>query len=223
MNLNYITTQIVLAIFVTGVVTFFLVNIWQLSTREVSSEGFGGVARGSGIPDCLRSSQEASALYELFASHQSTTEEGPDDLREFTLLLSKTCCLKKDLMSPSGMIEATRYQPYSTAHDIEPIAETTARCLAKTIPLRDLDISLDKWNNRGKEIIRRLCTSYKLSNTDLEKANKLYKTHMDDISDIAKSRCLKGDVEIAGVKGPRDVSPYTPPELSELRVYKGYY
>ena len=222
MNLNYLLTQTILAIFVTGVVAYFLYNLLHLSNNE-TSEGFGGVARGSGVPDCLRDSQEASSLYEIFASQQSTTEEGPDDLREFTQILSKTCCLKKDLMNPSGFVEATRYQPYSTAHDIEQVAETTARCLSKTIPVRDLDIILDKWNTRGKQIIRRLCTSYKLSDNDMNKANKLFKTHMTDINDIAKSKCLKGDVEIAGTKGPRDVSPYTPPGLSELRVYKGYY
>jgi hypothetical protein len=126
-------------------------------------------------------------------------------------------------MSPSGIVEATRYQPYSTAHDVEPVAETAARCMAKTIPPRDLDITLDKWNRRGKELVRRLCTGYNLSDSEVKKATHLFNVVIEDISDIAKSQCLKGEVQIAGTAGPRDVSPYEPPELNELREYKGYY
>jgi len=225
MNLNETLTQFLLAILVTGVAVYFLMTVWHLSKAEsqADAEGFVGPAKGAGVPDCLRESQEASDLYTMFSSKNNTTEEGPDDLRELALILSKMACLKKDVMSPSGIVEATRYQPYSTAHDIEPVAETAARCLAKTIPPRDLDIILDKWERRSKELVRRLCSSFKISDSDLKKTNMLLKNLIIDISDITKSQCLKGDVEIAGKKGPREVDPYTPPELSELREYKGYY
>jgi hypothetical protein len=223
MKLNHTMTQLFIALLVSGVAIFFLVTIWKLSKNTVStSEGFAGPARGAGVPDCLRDSQNASDLVQLFSAI-SSTEDGPDDLRELTLILSKLSCFKKDLMSPSGIVEATRYQPYSTAHDVESVAETTARCLAKTIPPRDLDIILDKWNRRGKELIKKLCTSFNLSDSQLKKADSLFKACILDVSDVAESMCLKGEVEIAGTKGPRDVSPYEPPELSELRKYSGYY
>jgi hypothetical protein len=225
MNLNVTVTQFLLATLVTGIAVYFLMTVWHLSKTEfeAGSEGFAGPARGAGVPDCLRHSQEASDLYTLFSSKDNTTEEGPDDLRELALILSKMSCLKKDVMSPSGIVEATRYQPYSTAHDVEAVAETAARCLAKTIPPRDLDIILDKWNRRTKELVRRLCSSYKISNSDLNKADMLLKALITDITDVTQAQCLKGDVEIAGKKGPREVNPYEPPELSELREYKGYY
>ena len=57
----------------------------------------------------------------------------------------------------------------------------------------------------------------------VKEATSKFKAHMDDIMDIAKSKCLKGSVEIAGTPGPRDVNPYSPPQLEELREYKGYY
>lgn len=214
-------SKIVFALFVTGLVLYFFVMVWKL-TQNTSAEGFAGPAK-VGIPDCLQESSDSARVYEIVSSKPQTTEEGPDDLREFTLILSKTSCLKKDLLSQSGFVEATRYQVYSTAHDVEPVAETTARCLAKTIPLRDLEISLDKWNTRGKMLLKRLCTSIKLSDKEIKEANRLFKKHMDDVSDVAKSMCLKGDVEIAGTSGPHDVSAYVPPNLNELREYKGYY
>ena len=223
MALNQYITHFLLAVFVTIVVVYFLIHIVRISKIETLSEGFSGPARGGGIPDCFADSKEASDLYTFFSSKEGTTEEGPDDFRELTLLLSKTNCLKKDLMSPSGIVEATRYQAFSTAHDIEPVAETAARCMAKTIPPRDLDIVLEKWTKRGKELVRRLCTNYKLSDSEVTKASNLLNTVMLDISNIAKSQCLKGEVQIAGTVGPRDASPYEPPELSELKEYKGYY
>ena len=223
MGINKYVTQFLLAFLVTGVAVYFLTSVWRISKQEAQMEGFAGPARGGGVPDCLTNSQEASELYQLFSSKNSTTEEGPDDFRELTLILSKTNCLKKDLLSPSGIVEATRYQPYSTAHDIEPVAETSARCMAKTIPQRDLDIILDKWNSRGKELVRRLCTNYNLNDSELKKADFLFNSVITDISDIAKAQCLKGEVEIAGTKGPREVGPYEPPGLSELKSYDGYY
>lgn len=209
--------QFLLAALVAAVAAYFLYTTWKIT----SSEGFGGPAKGAGTPDCLRASKDAASIYGVFSSKANTTEEGPDDLRELTHLLSKTSCLKKDLLSPSGVVEATRYQAYSTAHDIEPVAETTARCLAKTIPQRDLDIILDKWSGRGKELIRKLCTSFNINDNELKNVDKAFKDHMEDIRDIANSQCIKGEVKV--MKGARDVSPYEPPELSELREYKGYY
>lgn len=217
MNIKNTITQVFLAAVVTGVALYFLYHTWKLS----SAEGFGGAARGTGLPDCLRTSKDASEIYSIFSEKVSSTEEGPDDLRELTHLLSKISCLKKDLLSPSGIVEATRYQPYSTAHDIEPVAETTARCLAKTIPQRDLDIIIEKWSTRGKQLIRKLCTNFKITDADLKKVDKDFAAVIVDITDIAGAQCIVGEVKV--MKGARDVAPYEPPELSELRAYKGYY
>lgn len=222
MNRNI--TAIILAILVTAFTFYFFVTVWKLSegsTPISELEGFAGPAK-VGVPDCLQESANASRVYELL-SRKQTTEEGPDNLRELTLLLSKTSCFKKDLLSQSGFVEATRYQDYSTAHDVEPVAETTARCLAKTIPERDLDISLDKWSTRGNVLIRKLCTSVQLSDSEIKETTSKFKIHMDDIIDISKGKCLKGPVEIAGTAGPREVTGYSPPKLQELREYKGYY
>jgi hypothetical protein len=101
--------------------------------RDRKAEGFGGVANGAGSPSCLRSSSEGAKLVNMFKDKNPLFEEGPDALRELTVLVGKLSCFKKDLVSPSYIVNATRMQPYSTSHDIEPIAETTARCFAKTI------------------------------------------------------------------------------------------
>jgi hypothetical protein len=192
------------------------------SAKDVK-EGFGGAARlAPGAPDCSRTSAEGAALIAMF-TRPSSTGEGNDDLRELTTLVGKLSCFKKDLVSPSHIVDATRRQEFVTAHDIEPIAETTGRCFAKTISPRDLQLSFDKWLMRGEELIARCCTSFGLSSKDYDKAQSLFQTLTRDVADIARGSCLAGEPSIAGKPGPRDPHPYTDPSLEELGEYKGYY
>jgi hypothetical protein len=114
-------------------------------------------------------------------------------------------------------------QPYSTTHDIEPIAETTARCFAKTVSPRDLSISLDKWNSRGELLVKKLCTSYSLTPDEVNTAQALFRSLIRDVSDIARSSCLQGEPMIAGAPGPRDAHPYEKPNAVEFGSYTGYY
>ena len=188
-------------------------------------EGFAGPARGAGMPDCIRSSKDAAALYEMLITKVSSTEEGPDDLRELQLILSKIACFKRDLTGAAGVVAATRTQPFSTAHDLEPVAETTARCFAKTIPQRDLALSLDKWGSRGTFLLKRLCTSFNFTDHEDDEAMGLFGRAMADITDIAMSRCCNsaGEAVIAGVAQPRMVAGYEAPGLNEMRAYEGYY
>ncbi len=187
-------------------------------------EGFyGGVAVGAGVPDCLRTSSEGARLHALFASRVSGFEEGPADLKELTLLLSQLSCFKKDLMGVAKQVEATRYQPFDTQLDMEPIAETTARCFAKTIPPRDLDLAFEKWSKRGIFLITRLCTAANLSDAEHTEAEKLFRAFIADIQDVAVTNCLSGTPTIQAQPqlNPRDATAYDPG--SSGREYFGYY
>jgi hypothetical protein len=194
-----------------------------LGGRFKPKEGFGGAAHGTGSPDCLRSSSEGAALIALFRDLKSTVEEGPDDLRELTQLIGKLSCFKKDLVSPSYIVDATRRLTYATSHDIEPVAETTGRCFAKTISPRDLGLSFDKWASRGELLVKRLCTSYRLTAKEVEKAQSLLRAIVRDVSDIARGACLQGEPMIAGQPGPRDPHPIESNDYAVLGVYTGYY
>ena len=200
-------------------------NMTQPQTEdEKKKEGFyGGVAIGAGIPDCLRTSVEGARLHALFASKPAAFEEGPADFKELTLLLSQLSCFKKDLMGVGKQVEATRYQPFATQLDMEPIAETTARCFAKTIPPRDLELAFDKWSKRGIFLITRLCTAASLTEAEVTEAERLFKTFIADIKDVATDACLTGTPTIlAEPQGnPRDAKAFDPG--SSGREYFGYY
>ena len=183
-----------------------------------ATEGFfGGAARGTGTPDCLHASSEAGALMATFR------DDGRDSYRELNKLMGKLSCFKKDLLSPSFMVDATRGQEFVTMHDIEPVAETTGRCFAKTISPRDLELALDKWAQRGELLVKRLCASQKVAPQKADKAEELFRVVIRDVRDVARSSCLSGEPTIAGKPGPRDPHPYEMPALKDLGTYGGFY
>ena len=215
---------IFLAAIVAVVGVTIVTYVWTTAgTRPM--EGFAGPAVGAGEPDCMRTLSDAAALYHMLSNKKSTTEDGPEDLRELKLLLSKLSCFKRDLMGAASVVEATRYQPFSTAHDIEPIAETTARCFAATIPQRDLQIAFDKWGTRGTFLIKRLCTDEKLSEPEEKEAIRLFGAAVQDVAQVAMGRCCNAN---DGIIGGQPVGVRTPPgyetaNLLNLGPYKGYY
>jgi len=182
-----------------------------------SREGFfGGVARGAGHPDCLRNLNEGPELLGLVQSAAGTA-----DYSELQLILSKLGCLKQDIMSPSGIVEATRYQPYETAHDREPIAEVAATCLNRTISKRDLEIIFVTFKDRAKVLLRRLCTIANISEAQTAKADKLLLAAWKDVYEIASGRCIATPGELEAQA--HDAQPFEPPAIQELREYNGYY
>ena len=88
---------------------------------------------------------------------------------------------------------------------------------------RDLNLSFDKWSTRGEILIKKLCTSYRLSTPNVEKAEELFRFLLRDVRDIARGACLDGKPQIAGKPGPRDAHPYDPPMSLSVGEYKGYY
>lgn len=127
-------------------------------------------------------------------------------------------------MSPSGIVEATRYPDYATTSDIEPVQETTARCLAKTIPPRDLDLTFDKWNKRGTELLLHLCTATNLTEEEVKKAETTFTKLWRDVYDVAQSQCLNSQATsiIAGQNQPRDPAPFSPLALMDDGPFKGF-
>jgi len=183
---------------------------------------FGGVSKGAGVPDCLRSSSEGARLLGLFeGSEDSCVANG--DLAELTELVGKLLCFKKDLVSPSYTVNATRLQRYVTSHDVEPIAETTGRCFAKTLGPRDLGLAFDKWTSRGEFLIQKLCTAAKLAPKEVDTAQELFRFVIRDVRDIANGTCLEGEPKIAGKPGPRDAHPFESSAYDVIGTYDGYY
>ena len=215
-------SYVLIALFITA----FAIAVWMSLSPKCgkSNEGFAGPALGAGMPDCMSTSSDCAELYALLNSKKVLLEEGTEDLREMNLILSKISCLKRDLLSTAKLVSATRYQPYSTAHDLQPVAEIASQCFSKTIPQRDLALSLDKWGSRSTFLIKRLCTSENLSEDEEKTALTLLGDAMADLNDIAKTECCNGgDATIAGEPVVRMVGGFIPDKTQGLKEYKGYY
>lgn len=201
-------------------------NFEDASGNKGKAEGFyGGAAVGTGQPFCAESSAEAAQLFALFDGRLKApgVDSGSDDFREFTQLLGKLACLKKDLMSPSGIVEATRYPDYATTSDLEPVQDTAARCFAKTIPQRDLDLAFDKWNKRATELLLHLCTAANLTEKEVKQAEETFAKLWRDVYDVAQSQCLNTQATaiIAGQQQPRDPVPHND-GAEDAGPYKGF-
>jgi len=217
--------NLVLAAILVGLVVYFM--FFTPKYKRVDEGFFGGVARGSGHPDCLRTLPEGSEILDTLLSRVEANpgvSEGSADYRELQLILSKLGCLKKDLMSPSGIPEATRYQAFETSHDRINVAEVTAMCLNKSIPSRDLDIVFATWRDRGKVLLRKLCTEAQLNQEGLNRVEDLFHKAWSDVYDIAKSQCLKTDFSKQnGGQTLGDVGAFEPEDLKDLRSYTNKY
>ncbi len=183
---------------------------------------FGAVARGAGAPDCNRvlpdAAKVADALY-----------DETDDARELYALVSKLACFKKDLIGTARQIEATRYQTFNTAHDLQPITETISMCFSKNIPKRDLTMIMDKYRARGIILIDRLGASQNLPVSTIKSYESAFMTSMTDVASLAEQGCL-GQHENALSGGPAvslmnvgRVEGVTTEDVSTLRPYDGYY
>lgn len=184
--------------------------------KRVDEGFFGGVSRGSGHPDSSRVLPESAALLEIVSAAEKT-----DDYRELELILSKLAALKKDLLSPSKTVDATKFQAFETAHDRVATAELCGMCFAHNIPARDLDIIFATWRNRGNVLLRKLCTLANLKEAGAVKAEQLFTACWEDVYAIAKGQCLK-TIQNGGSTG-RDVSGYEPEHLKDLRSYDYKY
>lgn len=215
---DWIITILFIAIIVGLIVR---TTVFTPSFYDMNEGFYGGVARGAGIPDCLRTLPEASELLSMLSSRVSGyPSEGTADYREFVLILSKLACLKKDLLSPSGIVEATRHQAYETSHDRVAVAELCGMCLNQTVGARDLDISFSTWRDRAKILMLKLCTEANLSESDVVKVEKLFTSIYDGVYHLSTSKCLKTDVN---KQNSGDVSGYLPENLVNRREYEYKY
>jgi hypothetical protein len=226
--MNFPIISIINMILFAVVVGFVVYFVYNKPKYNASKEGFfGGVARGSGHPDCLRTLPEGSEILDVLLSRvqaNSQISEGSADYREFQLILSKLGCLKKDLMSPSGIVEATRYQAFETAHDRINVAEVCAMCISKTIPSRDLDIIFATWRDRGRVLLRKLCTEAQLNEEQVVRLEGLFNKAWNDVYEISKAKCLKTDFSKQnGGQVLGDVGAYEPEDLKDLRAYTNKY
>ena len=194
----------------------------KMDSKKVRKEGFQGPSKGVSDIQCGQESSYAVNLSALFASKESTTEEGEADLDEFKQILSKLCCLKHDLMSTNQVVQSTLSLKFNTSHDRENPADTTGRCFTKSLPSRDLDIIFTTWRERGLALLDKLCTSYDLNDEEAKGAKNDLLSLWSDTYDVGRTVCAPDNKDTKNAS-PRDVRGVMPEKVQTLGTYTGYY
>jgi len=218
-SLFYVILAVLFAVLAGGVA--YNVMKRQKTLPSGTWEGFQGPARGVSDIPCGQESADAIAISDLFATKESTTSDGPEDLNELKIILSKLCCRKHDLVSPNQVIVSTMNLKYNNSHDRETPSDTVARCFTKSVPIRDLDISFGTWKDRGLLLLNKLCTSYNLSDAESENTKKFFHACWRDTFSVAKELCVVPESKASS--NPRDLNGLIPDALKALGIYKGYY
>jgi hypothetical protein len=218
---GWVVVGIIVAAVIGGIVGFI---IEKAGTRPIQQGFYGGAISGSSSFPCSRMSSEAEELLSMFSGRSlSAGEEGKVDLISLRELLSKMCCMKQDLMSPAQTLTAAKELGFATHTDIQPVADLTTRCFAKTIPERDLSIQFAKWRDFAEAMINRLCTASNMNEKEVQKAEALFKAVWNDIYNVAQTQCLVGPPNGMYQRNPHDPEAKTPEDIINLRPYDGYY
>jgi hypothetical protein len=222
--------QLIFTLVIIALIVYYIVKIMSTTPLFPFYEGFAGVTRGSGEPDSPRILPEASELLDVLAgrgvaSMPSGVSEASPDYQEFQLILSKLAALKQDLLGVASVVNATRYQAFETAHDRINVAEVCGMCFTHSIPSRDLDIVFITWRDRGRVLLRKLCTEANLSEQQVVSMEKKFAAIWSDVYEVAKSRCLATDFSLqhGGETAGGDVGAYEPTQLKDLRSYDYKY
>lgn len=169
----------------------------------------------------FRTLPEASVLLQFLDSSRRIGHSSSLEQNEFKLLLLKLAALYQDLTSTQRQVDATLHLPFETAHDRMMVGELCGMCLQQTISSRDLDIIFTSWRQRGSVLLRKLCTIYDLSETDVLFAEKQWLALWTKVYDLATARCLTSLT--SPQSSVRDAVPYEPEHLKDTRSYDYRY
>ena len=145
-------------ILVVGIIILLLMLAFYMPQTPMGYEGFAVAAVDELlVPACVARSAPAQQLLAKIADYP---REGPSKMdaaaAELRLLVSKLCCIEADIATPAAGIYRTRDLQFRTSEDLEPAMTFVGRCQRGAVSQRDIDLAIDKFSARGKELIRTL-------------------------------------------------------------------
>lgn len=186
---------------------------------HILNEGFTTLAVDSdSMPKCfLRDADAQRILAEVTPSQErAPASAGAMALAELTLILQKVLCIDADITGSAAGVYSTYRLPFATAHDIEPAASFVGRCVRNAVRSRDIEIAMDKFEGRGKELIATLCAG---NTKQHDRVQSLFHDVVARVTRNIARACLTEKATLDRPAGPRDPGFYEPDEVKELRPY----
>ena len=185
----------------------FLFLLAGLLAHYKPIEGFAVRAVDSvKMPECVSRSTDAQSLLARL----------PPTNSELRQLVSKVCCMEADIFAPSAGTYRTMHAQFRTSEDMEPPATIVGRCLRNAVNKRDIELIVEKYDGRGKELIRELCGPEDVSPALHEWAAVIGRLHT-----AMTSVCLKEQPVMDRPMGARDMGFWEPDNVADLSQYQG--
>ncbi len=193
----------------TALLVVFLVVLALLLVhyRPSKVEGFAVAAVDPiRMPACAERSPAAQRILAAIA-HYPESDEGAAEIR---LLLSKLCCMEADVSTAGAGVYRTLPLQFRTSHDMEPPTSFVGRCLRNAVRQRDIDLVMDKFEKRGRALIRSRCPESRKDFDEVIASTRL----------AFVSFCLGDQPSMDKPMGARDVG-FWAPEDTDLMQYQG--
>jgi hypothetical protein len=197
-----------------GVLIVLALLLVQFRPSVSVNEGFSTAAtvNQSVMPACVSRSTDAQSLLARISAYP-LEDEGAAELRA---LVSKICCMEADIASPSAGVYRTINFQFRTSEDIEPASTLVGRCLRNAVNKRDIEIVVEKFQMRGRELIDALCKG-----ADVDAGLKEYDAVIARLNFSMTTFCLGNQPTMDRPVGARDMGFWEPNEVAELSQYQG--
>ena len=190
--------------------TLIILALLLVHYRPANTEGFAVAAVDPRrMPACVERSTDAQSLLARFA----TLPEEDAAAAELRLLVSKLCCLEADIVSPSAGQLRTLPLQFRTSHDMEPVSGLVSRCLKGAIRSRDVELVIEKFQTRGRELVRQVLG-------DCPDAAREMDAVLGRVRSAMQGVCVRASPSV-GPSGPRDLGFWEPKGVADLDAYQG--
>jgi hypothetical protein len=182
-------------------------------------ENFSSPAVAPQQPKCIQRSTDAMFILRMLPAcddPNNTPSTDALDREELKLILKKLTCLDSDVANNGIIGYSTLNLPYNVQHDIEPLTNFVGRCLNNGTQTRDLELLVDKYEKRGKELISR--TSKRIGMDD-KALLEHYQSLLLQLTRTLNENCLAKHSSLDRPFGPRDPGFSTPFSVEKLAPF----
>jgi hypothetical protein len=178
--------------------------------KPTAMEGFAVAAVDPvRVPACVERSAAAQKLLARIAE----IPQSDANAAELRLLVSKLCCLEADIATPAAGSYRTLPLQFRTSHDMEPPSTFVGRCLRNAVRDRDVELVMEKYETRGKELIRAILG-------DCAEAHAEFAAVAATTQSAMVNFCLRPQPAMDKPLGARDMG-FWEPVASDLFQYQG--
>jgi hypothetical protein len=197
---------------VIGLFLYFRPNYF--STKE----GFATLALDNEtMPKCLLRDTEAQKLLARFQAFSVTSPNSThgEAYAELKLIVQKLLCMDADITGSAAGPYSSYTLPFATAHDTEPPASFVGRCVRHAARPLDVELTMDKYEGRGLELIKTLC----FDEPQRKSASTMFHDIVARVTRNIMRACTVEKASLDIPAGVRDPGYYTPPQIQTLSPY----